>query len=223
MSRTRISTKKTTGTKEAQTPTKASGVSHTPISPPSRVTPPTPAPEAVQKAPAPSAPAVKKAGPQMMRFRLMQGCHYTNPAGHKRPQIRHTPGDIIESYQDLTIIFLNKFKRVLDDIEIPEAVIEQAHKAAKRAVKEMIPAIVSAQAGTTEVPSVRVVARGGGRYDVVREDTGQPINDRNLTLDEAKSLETQATAGLREKMKEPQQMPAPQEESAVLKDEVEEM
>lgn len=180
----------------------------------------------------PSPPAAPLAAPRsnkppMMMFRLLCGCHYTRGPGKKalRAQQRHTPGDILESYQDLSAIFPNKFKRLFEAPVITEEIKSLAHKAAKRAVKEMLPAVARAQRGLSNTPTVRVVSRGGGRYDVVREDDGLPLNERPLTLDEAKAMENKSSELLKVAMKEPQNVEVPDSDRAdkTQKDKVEDM
>ena len=114
-------------------------------------------------------------GPKTIKFRLLKGAHYEIDRTKKikagrATRKRYVTGDIIESIEDLSKKFKNKFVRVDDDMnETPQ-----------------------------KAKGFRTFDRGGDRYDVVNEITGKVINENFLTLEQAKRLEQAASAPIDE-------------------------
>lgn len=223
MARTKVATKKTKVEKvkkvekkaKEKTPAVVKAPVVTPPPPPALVPPPPPPEVPAPKPVAPPKPTVL--GPPKMKFQLLSGIHYVR-SKNRTGQVRHTPGDIIEDFRNLELVFPNKFKRLIDEIVIPDKVKTRATKAAKRAVHEMSDAIRGAKKRLGKKPVLTVVNRGGNQYDVIREDDGKPVNDRFLTLEEAKALESKGNALVDVEMQEPLRS-EPEAEAAPVKDE----
>lgn len=77
-------------------------------------------------------------------------------------------GDVIESYVQLDQKFKNKFVQVFDEEENAKPLPEKRQN------------------------GFRTIRRGGNRFDVINEKSGEVINERFLSLDEAKELERAA-------------------------------
>ena len=99
----------------------------------------------------------------MPKYRLKPGCkHYMRANG--RRAYKFVGGDIIELPAD-------KAAAIMDKLEL----VEEAQPVEEK--EEKIPAV-----------SLQIVHRGGGKYNVVNQVTGKPINDRLLTKEEAEEL-----------------------------------
>jgi len=128
-----------------------------------------------------------------MKFRLLHGTHsQVIGLGKDNKAIRkeYSTGDVIESDVDLTESFPNRFVRLTPEMEIQEKVAELKRRNPSPKIKAVVDKIAdNAKAVNRASPRLRVVVRGPDMYDVIREDTGLPINDKFLSLDEAKSME----------------------------------
>jgi hypothetical protein len=115
-----------------------------------------------------------KRHPLTKPYQLLSGRHYepiTREGSKKIAHKLYTTGDIVWSAQDLEKKFVNKFRRLRDDqVDSIEAL--RTHEVKKGAKKER-----------------RVVDRGNGRYDVIDNNSGQPVNEEYLSLEDAKYWE----------------------------------
>lgn len=111
------------------------------------------------------------------RFELISGVH-DGPADEQGNRKRYTAGDILESVDDLREKFRNRFKLVEDNKPLP--VIPPATLPPQKATEAD---------KTVEKKTYRAVHRSGGRWDVVCEQDGVPLNEKWLKRAEAKELE----------------------------------
>ena len=103
-----------------------------------------------------------------MKYRLLTGQHREGKKGY-------TPGDIVESEKDLTATFGDeKFERVNLPVPPPLPVSKKDKTLAEK----------------KEIDAKKLVAvhKGAGRWDVIRADTDEKINDKLLSREEAEKM-----------------------------------
>lgn len=160
--------------------------------------PPAAAPEPKQEKPAevkatpppPPPPPAPDPVPAKMKFRLLSGRHSMVVGADERGRTLRkyiNCGDIVESDVDMAAEFKGKFVRVQ-----AEEKAQRVSAAASQLASVLAQKAASEQDASRPAPMLRVVDRQGGRYDVIREDTGLPINDKFLSLAEAKDLESKS-------------------------------
>ena len=166
--------------------------------------------DAKPKPPPPPKPDVINKPPEQakMKFQLISGKHEINvkldPATGRMQRRRLTTGDIVETEVDLCAVFPNRFKRIM-----PEEVQKKASSGSANRASVLTQTTTAEAAKRGKGPTkVRVMNRGGERYDVIREDNGLPLNDKFLSLEDAKDLELKMNAAADEAEKNPPPKPA---------------
>jgi len=161
--------------------------------------------DAKPKPPPPPKPDVtnKPKASDKMKFQLISGKHEINvkldPATGRMQRRRLTTGDIVETEVDLCAVFPNRFKRIM-----PEEVQKKASSGSANRASVLTQTITAEAAKRGKGPTkVRMMNRGGERYDVIREDNGLPLNDKFLSLEDAKDLELKMNAAADEAEKNP--------------------
>lgn len=127
-----------------------------------------------------------------MKFRLLSGRHYeggkcyeSNPQNLSRKERQKIKcGEVVESDKDLAEIFKNKFERVEDDV--PTTVKPDNPNSLKLKAKAVKKA--KAKKGPEKSGKLQLKHRGGPKWDVVRKDTGEAINDEGLSKEDAQAL-----------------------------------
>jgi len=132
------------------------------------------------------------------KFRLIRGCHSIVLGLDKNGRAirkRLTTGDILESNEELDLTFANRFERMTPEMERREKLAVVARRNPTPKIQQIVNKITDdAKAKDHSSPRLRTVNRGANKYDVIREDTGLPINDKFLSLEEAKMMEQAGNA-----------------------------
>ncbi len=115
-----------------------------------------------------------------MKFRVLRGNHYEGSKCYLGPNKEkgRLKGEVVESDKNLAKVFENKFEEVSDDVPATEKPDNPNSKATKIAAKK-----AAKTSGKLELKH-----RGGPKWDVVRKDTGEPINDEGLSKEDAQAL-----------------------------------
>lgn len=112
-----------------------------------------------------------------MKFKLLCGTHYENG-------VRHKAGDVVESDRLLDEVFsASRFERLGSDGESHPSEEVEAPRPRRRRVTVNKDEEVEATVGQLSPKH-----KGGGRWVVINEETGEQVNDGYLSKQEALDL-----------------------------------
>jgi len=129
----------------------------------------------------------------MPKYRVRQGqTHYTRVSNTtRRNLVKHVAGDIVELSEESGRTFRDKLELVV--------VEDKTAKPTQRAtVDKPEPQVVTHQTSQEDLTPVLQRIGTTDTYNIINKGTGKPINDKPLSLEDAKDVLTQARAAVKD-------------------------